>query len=350
MDRQTILVTGANGFIGSNLIKMLLERGNAVIALDCAPARRAYPGFRCVVSQEAPESGWDLLEFQGDVRDTGLLDRIFQHQVDYVVHLAARSTIQLGAENAAETMSVNVGGTEALLRAAADKKALQGFVFASTDKVYGPLQGQAYTETDALAPVDSPYDRSKAAADQLVRKWTQAGRIPGVVLRFCNIYGPYDLQTARIIPGSIRAVLEGRDCVLRMYRGADGRPRNFRRDFLYVDDLCQAIWRVLETLDAQGTAFPAWGEAFNLGAQRCYPINKVIQTIQALLGSERPPKVELAGALAEIPEQQMNWSKAAAAFGFVPKTSLEDGLAETITWWRRYLGIPAEETNCEEEC
>ena len=349
MERRTILVTGANGFIGTNLTGTLLERGCAVIALDRSPPRRAWPGYRCAAPGEAAGEDWDLLDFRGDLGDPALLEAVFRRRVDYAVHLAAVSTIQLGAEDARETMRTNVEGTEALLRAAAEGGTLRGLLYASTDKVYGPLQGHAYRETDALAPVDSPYDRSKAAADQLVREQSRGGGVPSVVLRLCNIYGPYDLQADRVVPGAVRAILEGRDCVLRMYRDGDGHIRNFRRDFLYVGDLCRAVWRVLETLDAQGAGSPAWGEAFNLGARRGCPIDEMIRTVQGLLGCKRPPRVELAGALAEIPEQQMDWGKAAAAFGFQPTTPLEEGLRATIEWWRRYLGASGGQANGKEE-
>lgn len=337
MNKQTVFITGSSGFIGSNLTEYLLKRGYRVIALDEKAPRGVYQEYRCTDSLDIEKKDWDLVHVRGDIRDEALLGRIFLCRVDYVVHLAALSTLQLGAENRGKTMSVNVGGTEALLRAAAEYGKLKGFLYASTDKVYGILQGQAYTEEDALSPVDSPYDSSKAEADRLVRKWSKEYGIPGVVLRFCNIYGRYDLQTTRIVPGAIRAVLEGRECILRMYRDSDGILRNFRRDFLYIDDLCETIWRVLEKLEVQGKQGILWGEAFNLGAQRCYSMDEVLRLILKLLGSSSSPKIVLSEALIEIPEQRMDYSKAAETFGFAPKTSLEEGLGKTAAWWRKYM-------------
>lgn len=335
MNKQTILITGSSGFIGTNLTQYLLRQGCRVIALDQKAPRGEYQEYRCTDDLDAEEDGYDFMNIKGDVRDALLLRKIFGHRIAYVIHLAAVSTLQLGVEDCGRTMSVNAEGTEILLRAAADYGRLKGFLYASTDKVYGILQGYAYVETDELLPLDSPYDCSKAKADRLVREWSKKYGIPGIVLRFCNIYGRYDLQTTRIVPRTIQAVLEGRDCILRMYKDSDGVLRNFKRDFLYIDDLCGTIWKVLEKLDVQGEQFRAWGEAFNLGAQRCYSIDEVIRTIQTLLGSGRPAKICLSEELPEIPEQRMNYAKAAETFGFAPKISLENGLRETVAWWRQ---------------
>lgn len=337
MDKQTVFITGSSGFIGSNLTEYLLKRGYRVIALDEKAPRRVYQEYRCADSLDTGEKDWDLVNIRGDIRDEALLRKIFLGHIDYVIHLAALSTLQLGAEDRGKTMSVNVGGTEALLRAAAEYGKLKGLLYASTDKVYGILQGQTYTEEDTLSPVNSPYDCSKAEADRLVRERSKEYGIPGVVLRFCNIYGRYDLQTTRIVPGAIRAVLEGRECTLRMYRDSDGRLQNFQRDFLYIDDLCETLWRVLERLESQRKQNPLWGEAFNLGARRCYSMDEVLCLILKILGSSSSPKIVLSETLAEIPKQRMDFSKAAAAFGFVPKTSLEEGLRETTAWWRQYM-------------
>lgn len=337
MRGDIILITGASGFVGTNLVQYLLKCGYAVISLDLRPPRWAGGGYHRAASPAAEEGEYDWLDLRGDVRDEALLKTVFRRPVAYAIHLAARSTIQMGAEDEKQTMSVNVEGTECLLRAAAGCPTLKGFFYASTDKVYGLLPGRAYTETDALAPLDSPYDRSKAAAEQLVRSWAQEGKIPGVILRFCNLYGPYDLQNTRVIPRNIQAILQNRPCTLRVYRDADGGVRDFQRDFLYVGDLCEAVWKLLQAIERREQPFPMTGEAFNLGAPNGYPISQVIHTIQKLLCAGGAPVIEEAEGLVEIPEQRMDSSKAAAAFGYAPRTPLEGGLTATIQWWLQYL-------------
>ena len=143
MSSPFVLVTGSSGFVGTNLVQYLLDRGCTVISLDQCPPKWTGEGYRCAASLTAKEPDYDWLNLRGDVRDEELLKSIFCHPVEYVIHLAARSTIQMGAEDCAQTMSVNVGGTESLLRTAAGCATLKGFLYASTDKVYGLLRERA---------------------------------------------------------------------------------------------------------------------------------------------------------------------------------------------------------------
>lgn len=338
---QIILVTGASGFVGTNLTERLLKEGCAVIALDQAAPRRDYPGYRCVEDIEAVDGDFDLCTITGDIRDKELLQEVFRHEIQYVVHLAAVSTIQMGMADCRETMSVNVDGTNALLYAATASGKIKGFLYASTDKVYGRLQAQAYTEEDALCPLEFPYDISKARADQAVREWALRYGQHGIVLRFCNIYGKYDLQQTRIVPATVRAVLEDRDCLLRMYCDKEGQVQNFQRDFLYVADLCRAIWYIICELERCNTAGSAgqalWGEAFNLGSGCGYFMNEIIQKIQIAAGKKSGLLIEISTEEMELTRQCMDCSKAKNVFGFEPETSLEKGLQETVDWWmRRY--------------
>lgn len=340
MNRHTVLVTGASGFIGTNLTKMLLDMGCIVIAFDRREPRFYYPEYRNSYFTGTQNNAFDLLTVKGDIRDKELLHRIFRYKIDYVIHLAAVSTIQMGVKDYRETMSINVDGTEVLLRIIQECGGVKGFIYASSDKVYGRLQKDAYYEEDFLAPLESPYDRSKAEADRMVQHWSKEQGLHGIVLRFCNIYGRYDFQTTRIIPGTIHAVLENRRCVLRVYRDANGDIHNFKRDFLYVDDLCNAIWNIIEKLDMWNEEndkdAALWGEAFNLGTRHCYPMDEVIGNILKLTGSRLSPQIELSEKLAEIAEQSMDFTKANRIFGFSPETSLEKGLEETVSWWKRY--------------
>lgn len=332
--RHVVLVTGSCGFIGTNLTKRLLEEGCVVIGLDRAGAGRRFEGYRYATGLGMDLGNYELLEIKGDIRDQGLLRELFLYPIDYVVHLAALSTIQMGAESAGETMSVNVGGTEGLLRAVEACRTVKGVIYASTDKVYGRLQAPAYTEDMPLEPLDSPYDRSKAAADRMVREWAKEHGGHGIVLRFCNIYGKYDLQATRIIPGTLRALTEGQDCVLRVYRDESQKIQNFQRDFLYVEDLCGAVCNMIGKLeDWNAEESGMWGEAFNLGAGQSYSMDQVILKLQKILGKKRDVRVETVDMIPEIPRQCMDFSKARRVFGFAPETPLEEGLKQTAQWW-----------------
>ena len=338
MVKKTVLVTGASGFIGRNLTKELLGHGFIVIVLDRTDLDDGFVKYSCMTESCMKDGDFDLITVKGDIRDERVLCKLFQnYDIDYVVHLAALSTIQLGALNKAETFSINVEGTRILLESVRKYGKLRGFLYASTDKVYGRLQSAAYTETDELIPVDSFYDQSKAQADQMVREWFVKYGIHTVVLRFCNIYGEYDLQNTRVIPGNIQACLENRSCTLRVYQDAQGRIRNYQRDFLYVGDLCKSIRRIIEKLELwnQDAQTAAWGEAFNLGTGRSYSMDEVIQRIRRIAGSEIPIKIENTGMVEEIAQQCMNYTKAHKYCGFTPLTSLEEGLQRTVIWWKR---------------
>ncbi len=329
MVKHKILITGASGFIGTNLTRYLLKEGHQIIALD--KRKPIYHGYR------AKEDA--LVQVTGDIRDLKLLQKLFEGEIDYVIHLAALSTIQMGAKDNEETVSINVDGTETLLRAVKENGQVKGFLFASTDKVYGRLKGDAYTEEDSLNPIDSPYDCSKATADQMVCRWSKEQGVHGIVLRFCNIYGKYDLLKTRIVPGTIQSILENRECVLRVYYDEKGQARNFRRDFLYVDDLCEAMGQIIKKMELwnqEGTGSAMWGQAFNLGTGTCYPMDEVIGKIRQIAGCSSLLKVEFVDSPAEIPRQKMDYTKARDTFGFVPQTSLREGLVQTVKWWEEF--------------
>lgn len=343
MRRRCILVTGANGFIGTNLVKQLLSQGNQVIALDKAEPRYLYSDYRCSFEM-CGQKDFDLLMVYGDIRNYEMLwEKIFsRYEIDYLVHLAALSTIQMGTKDAEETMSVNVLGTETLLRLVKEYKKMKGFLYASTDKVYGKLQKAAYQESDLLNPINSPYDRSKAQADKMVSEWSVKCGIHGIVLRFCNVYGEYDVQTTRIIPGAINSLLTNGSCTLRVYRDKEGHIRNYKREFIYVGDLCEWIWNIIRVLDvwnqeADVTA-AKWGEAFNLGVKQCCSMDEVLWRIEKLAGINNSLRIEESVMIPEIEEQCMDYSKTQKYFNYQPKISFENGLQKTIIWWKQKLG------------
>lgn len=338
MNRPMVLVTGASGFVGTNLVGFLLEDNYQVIALDIRAPQRTYAGYEQGVWSGEGKTEFDLMTVKGDVRDPKLLGEIFSLPVDYVIHLAAVSTIQMGMQDEERTINVNVGGTESLLKAVREHGDIKGFLYASTDKVYGRMEAEAYTEQDELTPLDSPYDRSKAQADEMVRQWSERFGIHGVVLRFCNLYGSYDMHDTRIVPATIRAGLEGRRGILRMYRDEKGCLQNFKRDLLYIDDLCKVVGKIIRNMELwnreENLLDAPWGEAFNLGAIRTYSMDDVIRRIHRIMGIAQAPEIEICEDQMEIPSQRMDYAKAKRYFDFEPETSLEDGLMKTAAWWK----------------
>lgn len=318
------LITGGSGFIGSNLTLALRNAGHRVISVDLQAPRFVQPD----------------VYIPGDITTKGLLESVLRsHQIQIVIHLAAVATIQDGASDREKTIRTNLGGTDALLEAldATGNQAM--LIHASTDKVYGLLEaGHQYTEDMPLSPLSgSPYDWSKAAADTLVMDWLSASpEHKGIILRFCNIYGPFDLHTSRVVPRSISAMCAGGVGTIHYYTDHAGATQPFRRDLLYVDDLCRVFLTILNRMES-GTHLDLLGNAFNLGTGECVSMETVVCSIASMLSPALPPERRISRYNDEIPVQSMDFSKAQRMLGFTPSVSLTKGLEETVLWWQHYL-------------
>ena len=315
-----ILVTGSSGFLGSNLIKKFRKDGHFTIGYDIS-----NPRFSSCIPDNS---------FRANILDEVALETVLNCcQPDVIFHLAAFATIQDGLSDSYTTYSVNVNGTRALLNAVNRVKSPATVIYASTDKVYGSIcSGKKYTENLPLNPnTNSVYDVSKAAADLLVQEWIKAGG-NGIIVRFCNLYGPYDLHSSRIVPASIIAVLENRPPVLKRYRPAREEPLcDFYRDMLYVDDLCEGLASLVAGRAELDT------HIFNFGASECVSMSDVIRDICKTASFSDEPIIREADSSIELARQSMDYSQANRAFGFVPRTGLDEGIKLTYKWWIDYM-------------
>jgi CDP-glucose 4,6-dehydratase len=223
-DERSVLLTGANGFVGGWLAAALVDAGARVVVI----VRNDLPhgGLRIHKIEERVES------VRGDVLDQSLVERVLvDHEVSIVFHLAAQSLVGHANRMPAATFATNTMGTVALLEAC--KLANVGHVvLASSDKAYGATPHLPYKEGDPLLG-GAPYETSKALAEGVARSYATTYGIRVATARCANIYGPGDLNFSRLIPDTIRAVLAGRSAQLR----SDGTPR---RDYLYASDAAQA--------------------------------------------------------------------------------------------------------------
>jgi CDP-glucose 4,6-dehydratase len=314
---RAVLVTGADGLIGSHLSRALLERGAEVVVV-----RRDRP----------PVGGLELQGIDGrvhavagDICDEGLIARtLAEYEIADVFHLAAQTQVGVAARSPRSTFETNVRGTWMVLEACR-AQGVESLVVASSDKAYGRHDRLPYVEDAPLAPV-YPYDVSKAAADLITRSYWHTFELPVAVTRLANVYGGGDLNRARLIPETIGAALHGRAPVLR----SDGSPE---RDFLYVDD---AVAAYLAIRGAISSARPgARGEPFNAGSGEARRVGDVVATICRLAGTGVSPEIRGAGVPAnEIDRQWLDSAKLARLTGWRPETSLEDGLRSTIEWYR----------------
>ena len=326
-----ILVTGGAGFIGSNLVRHLLDSGgDPVLNLD----KLTYAGN--LQNLAAIWSDQRHVFVRGDIADGDLIARLLaQHRPRAILNLAAESHVDRSIHDPDSFMQTNVVGTFRLLEAAraywaalpGDEKARFRFLQVSTDEVYGSLDGAA-PPADEGAPYapNSPYAASKAAADHLVRSFQRTYGLPALTTNCSNNYGPCQFPE-KLIPLAIHHALE--DKPIPVY----GDGGNIR-DWLHVEDHCAAIARVL----ADGRP----GETYNIGATNEVANIALVKLICAMLDEERPRR-DGGSYLAQIafvtdrPGHDRRYAidagKIRRELGWTPSQSFESGLRQTIRWY-----------------
>ncbi|HDS1207139.1 TPA: dTDP-glucose 4,6-dehydratase [Shewanella algae] len=328
-----VLVTGGAGFIGSAVIRHLINNTqDSVINVD----KLTYAGnLESLVSVEKDKRyAFELI----DVCDRAELDRVFEkHKPDVVVHLAAESHVDRSIHGPAAFIQTNIVGTYTLLEAARSywqglcgvQKANFRFLHVSTDEVYGELDllDSPFTENNRFAP-SSPYSASKASSDHLVRAWYKTYGLPVVISNCSNNYGPYQ-HSEKLIPRMISCALEGNP--LPIY----GRGEQVR-DWLYVEDHVRALYSVL----TQGCI----GETYNIGGQSERRNIDVVRAICTLLEEFAPNKPkgltqyeQLISYVADRPGHDMRYAidanKIQTELGWQPYESFESGLRKTVAWY-----------------
>ncbi len=317
LDRP-VFVTGCAGFLGSWLTVALVEAGASVVGL----VRDAVP------FSHLRRSGYQdrIAVVRGDVTDYELVERALnEYEIDTIFHLAAQTIVPIANRAPLSTFDTNVKGTWTVLEAARRSPQVTRVVVASSDKAYGAPEKLPYTE-DAPLLGCYPYDVSKACADIIARAYTATYDLPVAVTRCANLYGGGDLNWSRIVPGTVRSVIRGERPIIR----SDG---TFLRDYLYVKDAVHAYMTLVEHLDESEVS----GEAFNFGMDSP---KSVLETVQAIIAVSDHPELEpvvLDDAPHEIQAQYLDSSKASRVLGWSPRYSLEEGLRETVEWYREFL-------------
>jgi dTDP-glucose 4,6-dehydratase len=333
-----ILVTGGAGFIGSAVIRHILENTNdEVVNVD----KLTYAGNLESLDSVSNNSRYSFEHT--DICDGAALEQIFLvHQPDAVMHLAAESHVDRSIDGPAAFIETNIIGTYKLLEAARhyyqnldlNKKSDFRFHHISTDEVYGDLEGpeDLFTETTAYAP-SSPYSASKASSDHLVRAWLRTYGLPIVITNCSNNYGPYHFPE-KLIPLVILNALEGKP--LPIY----GNGQQIR-DWLYVEDHARALYLVA----TQGSI----GETYNIGGHNEKANIDVVKTICNLLEElqaeneySKSSGVQdgFAGLISYVKDRPghdiryaIDASKIERELGWKPKESFESGIRKTVNWY-----------------
>jgi UDP-glucose 4-epimerase len=301
---KKILVTGGAGFIGSNLVSRLVEKGHSVIVLDNLSSGK-------LENLSAVRNNPDFHFIRGDIQDKAALHEAFC-DVDAVVHLAALIDVSASVIDPSKTHEVNVTGTLNLLQAAEKANSVNRFVFASSTAVYGDAEVLPIKENTALRPI-SPYAASKVAGEAYCNAFTKCHGLSTVILRFFNVYGPRNEKSpySGVITKFLRQAVNGE--VLTIY--GDGKQT---RNFIHINDVVDAIVLALDAKEAEG-------EVFNVCTGRPISINKLVDAVRVATG--RDLHVTYAPARrGEIKFSHGDPSKATEKLKFTAKVSLQEGL------------------------
>lgn len=315
---RNVLVTGATGLLGSWLAEELAGRGARLTCLvrDWVPESRLLTGG--ILDR--------MNTVRGELEDLTVLVRALnEYEIDSVFHVGAQTIVGTAARSALSTFEANIRGTWNLLEACRSSKLVQRVLVASSDKAYGAHEKLPYTEDFALQG-RAPYDVSKSCADLLCFSYFHTYDTPVAVTRCGNLYGGGDLNFNRLIPGTIRSALQNEPPIIR----SDG---TYVRDYFYVRDAVDAYLSLAERMPAAGIA----GEAFNFGNEKPVSVMDVVGTILRLMGQASLQPRVLNEASHEIPRQYLDCSKARRLLEWSPRHGLEDGLRETIEWYRQRL-------------
>lgn len=323
MSRQSILITGGAGFIGTNFIKKIASQLSPVdfqfIILDAL----TYAGHYANIADDV-EKYSHLTFIKGDIRDSKLVEKIFHdYNIDGVINFAAESHVDRSISGPNIFVETNVLGTLCLLNAALkmfnNKKNFR-YLQISTDEVYGHLNENdpPFTETTPLAP-RSPYSASKASADLLVHSFFTTYQLPIIITRCSNNYGPYQFPE-KLIPLMIDRAIHNEK--LPVY----GQGLNIR-DWIHVDDHNRGIWSAYQ----YGRA----GEVYNFGGGAEKRNIDIVKLILAILNKDDSLIEYVTDRLGHDHRYAMDYSKAKRELGFTPKIDFETGLATTIN---SYLG------------
>jgi dTDP-glucose 4,6-dehydratase len=313
-----ILITGGAGFIGSNFISYILKThpDHRVVNLDALTYAGNLENLRAVAEAEGggPRARYQFVK--GDIRDVQLVDRIVADGVEAIINFAAESHVDRSIDNAGIFIETNVLGTQVLLDAAL-RHQVQRYVQISTDEVYGSLGPTGkFTESTPIAP-NSPYSASKAGADLLVRSYYETFKLPALITRCSNNYGPYQFPE-KLIPLFITNALS--DQHLPLY----GDGLNVR-DWIHVEDHCAAIDCVLH----RGTP----GEVYNIGGN-CEKTNREITRI-ILQELDKPES--LIRFVKDRPGHDRRYAidctKMMRELGWAQNYNFQTGMQETVTWY-----------------
>jgi dTDP-glucose 4,6-dehydratase len=311
---MNLLITGAAGFIGSNFVRMIakgeLDGFNAITVLD----KLTYAGTKENLVLAKNMVRYQFIE--GDICDQSLVMELIQG-VDAVVNFAAESHVDRSIVGSFEFINTNIFGVQVLLEAIHKSEKKIRLLQVSTDEVYGSIKEGSWTEEWPLQP-NSPYSASKASGELLARSYNRTHSVDVVITRCSNNYGTHHFPE-KLIPLFITNLLEGKK--VPVY----GSGKNVR-DWLHVDDHCRGIHRVL--MDGRS------GEVYNIGGGRELTNNEITKLIIESMGADDSSIKYVEDRKGHDFRYSVDWTKINQELGYEPVVKFEEGLRETIQWYR----------------
>ena len=320
---RSVLVTGAQGFIGGWLAERLLDEGARVVV------PRRDEGSDSRFRSEGVEARCEVVA--ADLTDYAAVTRVLnEHEVTAVFHLAAQTIVGTANRSPLSTWESNIRGTYTLLEACRSAAAVavpvERIVVASSNKVYGDQEDMPYREVSRLA-AKYPYDVSKACTDLIAASYATTYGLPVAIGRLANVYGGGDMNFSRLVPGTFRALLDGERPVVR----SDGSPE---RDWFHVDDAVDAYLLMGRSLDRPEMR----GRAWNAGSGRGVSVLELVRTLTRVSGLDVEPDVRGKGTPeGEIAREVLDATAIRTELGWDARVELDEGLRRAWGWYEGHL-------------
>lgn len=314
---KRVLVTGADGFMGSHLVERLLSEGARVSVYVRGSSISGTTQYSLKNIKNLEGTLTDILT--GDIASKDAVDLVIKNKPEIIFHLAADAYVPNSFDHPIEVMETNVIGTLNMLHAVKDGKGIKRIVCTSSSEIYGMTIGGSINEEHPLYP-SSPYAASKVAADRYAYSYYNTYRLPIAIIRPFNTYGPR--HTYDVIPKFIDLALEGKPITVH----GSGKQS---RDFTYVDDMIDAFMLM-------GSHPKAIGQAVNFGTGKAITVNYIAKKIKEISASSSVV-IHTAERKAQVPKLLCDYSLAKKLFGWKPKVFIDEGLRRNIEWVRQNL-------------
>jgi len=308
------LVTGGAGFIGSNIVKRLLELGEFVRVVD-----NFSTGRKENIEEFLGNPNFELIE--GDITNLKIVKKVTQG-MDFILHQAAIPSVLRSIKNPLLSNKSNINGTLNILIGARDEK-IKKLVYASSSSIYGDSPKLPKQEVDPVNPI-SPYALTKFAGERYCQLFSKLYGLPTVCLRYFNVFGPKqnpDSEYSAVIPKFIKAILNNESPIIY----GDGEQS---RDFTFVDNVVEANLLAIQSKVS--------GEVINIACGQKTSLNDLVRYINHALNKDIKPIYDKP-RLGDIKHSLADISKAKEKLNYIPKISLEEGLRITIEWFKKKL-------------